>query len=103
MWIPAVAQQGWLIITRDSRIQQHIAETSAVTAASAKMVALAGREAGTLWQQLEVTLSRWRDIERVREEPGPFIYTATRTTFNPVNLAASPSRPPATRARIAKR
>ncbi len=45
IWIPETARQGWLIITRDSRIQQHRAEIEAVRTSSARMVALAGDEA----------------------------------------------------------
>ena len=44
-WIPQVASLGWLIITRDSRIQQHRAEIGSVKDDSARMVALAGDEA----------------------------------------------------------
>ncbi len=29
--------------------------------------------------QLEVFMSRWREIETLIDEPGPFIYVATRT------------------------
>jgi hypothetical protein len=50
------------------------------------MVALTGDEAIGTWQQLEVVMSQWRAIERRLEEPGPFIYTATRTTLRPVDL-----------------
>lgn len=42
VWIPEVASRGWLIITRDSRIQQHPAEIAAVKANNARMVALSG-------------------------------------------------------------
>lgn len=44
MWIPQVASLGWLIVTRDSRIQQHRAEIEAVKGSNARMVALAGDE-----------------------------------------------------------
>ena len=40
-----MASLGWLIVTRDSRIQQHRAEIEAVKASNARMVALAGDEA----------------------------------------------------------
>jgi len=62
-WIPIVAGAGWLIITRDSRIQDHRAEVAAVKDHGAKMVALAGKEALGRWQQLEVLLCQWRAIE----------------------------------------
>lgn len=42
VWIPAVAAQGWLILTRDTRITQRPAELAAVQDSGARMVALAG-------------------------------------------------------------
>jgi hypothetical protein len=44
-WIPEVAGRGWLIVTRDSRIQERRAEVAAVRDNGARMIALAGREA----------------------------------------------------------
>jgi PIN like domain len=78
-WIPEVARRGWLIITRDSRIQEHRAEVAAVRDNGARMIALASREAGGTWAQLEVFFAQWRRIEATLDEPGPFIYTASRT------------------------
>lgn len=86
IWIPVTARHGWLIITRDSAIQRHQAQIEAVRNSSARMIALTGDEAIGTWQQLEVVMSQWRAIERRLEEPGPFIYTATRTTLRPVDL-----------------
>ena len=48
----------------------------------AKMINLASKDAGTTWAQLEIVMTRWRDIERVADEPGPFIYIATRTALD---------------------
>ena len=86
MWIPQVASLGWLIITRDSRIQQHRAEIGAVKDNSARMVALAGDEARGTWKQLEILMRQWRAIEDLATRPGPFIYTATRSSFRAVDL-----------------
>ena len=86
VWIPEVARQGWLAITRDSSISAHRAEIEAVRVHGAKTVALAGDEARGTWAQLEVLLCRWRDIEALTEEPGPFIYSATRTRLRRVPL-----------------
>lgn len=72
VWIPQVAAHGWVIITRDSAIQNHSREVGAVSEHGARMVALAGSAARTKFEQLEVVT-----------EPGPFIYVATRTTFRP--------------------
>ena len=85
-WLPQVATRGWLIITRDRNIQDHRAEIGAVRDHSARMVTLHGPEARGTWEQLEIFMSRWRDIERCLDEPGPFIYTVTRTTFRPIEL-----------------
>jgi len=43
------------------------------------MVALSGKEAKDNWTQLELVMTRWREIEGLQGLPGPFIYTATRT------------------------
>jgi hypothetical protein len=43
------------------------------------MVALSGKEAKDNWTQLELVMTRWREIEGLHGLPGPFIYTATRT------------------------
>jgi len=86
VWIPRVASLGWLIITRDSRIQQHRAEIAAVRASDARMVALAGDEARGTWQQLEILMRQWRAVEDLVVRPGPFIYTATHSAFRAVGL-----------------
>jgi len=86
VWIPETARQGWLIITRDGHIQDHKAEIDAVRDSNARMIALAGKEAKNTWLQLEIVMNQWRAIERRLEQPGPFIYTATRTTLQPVDL-----------------
>jgi hypothetical protein len=85
-WIPEVTRHGWLIITRDSRIADNHAEIHAVRAAGARMVTLAGKEAIGTWNQLEVLMCRWRDIEALIDQPGPFIYSATRTRLREVPL-----------------
>lgn len=85
-WIPAVAKLGWLIVTRDSRIQDHRAEVSAVRENSAKMVALSGRDARNTWQQLEVLIRQWRGIEQLADQQGPFIWRATRSGLARVSI-----------------
>jgi hypothetical protein len=87
VWIPAVASLGWLVITRDSRIQQHRAEIAAIKINSARMVALSGNDARGTWQQLEVLMRQWRAVDALASQAGPFIYTATRTSLKPVALA----------------
>jgi hypothetical protein len=78
-WIPQVAAKGWLIITRDRHIQDKLAEINAVRTHGAKMVNFASEDAGSIWGQLEVFMSRWREIDALIDAPGPFIYIASRT------------------------
>jgi hypothetical protein len=85
-WIPRVAREGWLIITRDKRIQHHRAEVAAVRDHGAKMVALTGTDARSTWSQLEVLFSQWRRIEPLAELAGPFIWSVTRTSRTEVAL-----------------
>jgi PIN domain-containing protein len=86
-WIPDVSRRGWLIITRDRHIQEHRLEIAAVRDNGARMVALTGDEARSVFDQLEVVMCRWRDIERCLHEPPPFIYAATRTGLRKLLLA----------------
>lgn len=85
-WIPIVAKSGWLVITRDSRIQDHRAEIAAIREFNAKMVALSGTDARTTWQQLEVFMRCWRGIEAIASQAGPFIWRATRSGLSSVKL-----------------
>lgn len=87
VWIPAVAKQGLVIVTRDSKIQRRVAELNAVRDNIARMVALVSKDARTVWSQLEVLMIQWRRIGAVRSEPGPFIYRASRTAFKWVELS----------------
>jgi hypothetical protein len=86
VWIPAVAAQGWVIITRDARIAQRPVELNAVRDSGARMVAMSGSEATSTWAQLEVVMTQWRKLEDLVTRPGPFIYTMTRTSLRPVDL-----------------
>ncbi len=87
-WIPLVANRGWLIITRDHRIQDRRAEIGAVRDFGAKMVNLGSADAGTTWQQMEVLMTRWREIDVLPEQPGPFIYVASRKgAFRAISLS----------------
>lgn len=77
-WLPEVAARGWLAITRDAAIVRRLAELDAVRESGVRLVVLSGREATGTWAQLEVLLSRWREIEALAERPGPVVVTATR-------------------------
>jgi hypothetical protein len=85
-WIPTVAERGWLIITRDSRIQERRAEVAAIRDSEARLVALSGKEATGVWAQPEVLMSRWRRIESLLNDPPPLIWAAHRTGLRAVKL-----------------
>jgi hypothetical protein len=86
IWIPEVTRQGWLIITRDSRILDHRAEIGAIREHKGRLIALAGAEATNTWNQLEILMCQWHAIERRIDESGPFIYKATRTSLKAVDV-----------------
>lgn len=41
---------------------------------------IASDEKLDLWHQFETLMTRWRDIEHLSDQPGPFIYALYRTT-----------------------
>jgi hypothetical protein len=86
VWLPEAAKRGWLIISRDHNIAENLAELEAVKASGARMVALAGDDAANTWGQLEVFMRRWRQIEALLDEGGPFIYLASRTVWRRLDL-----------------
>jgi hypothetical protein len=86
VWIPETARYGWVILTRDSAIQDNAAEIAAVRDSGARMVALVGRDAGNTWDQLHVVMRRWERIEQSLTEPGPFIYALGKASFRRVDL-----------------
>ena len=85
-WIPVVAQRGWVVITRDRAITRNSREKDLVKAYEARLVILSGAEAGTTFAQLEIVMSQWRRIEACLDESGPVAYSATRTSFNMIDL-----------------
>lgn len=88
IWIPQVTERGWLILTRDHNIALNRAEIIAVRDSGARVIALAGAEAIGTWAQLEVLLCQWRAVERLLNEPGPYIYSATRTRLRLIDLSS---------------
>lgn len=67
-------------------VQNKKAELNAVKEHGAKMVNLASKDAKSKWGQLEVFMSRWRDIEKLVDQDGPFIWQASRTTMSSIDL-----------------
>jgi hypothetical protein len=73
------------VIARPASVRFYV--DAAVRESSAKMVALNQRDAQTKWGQLEVFMTRWRRIEALAAEPGPFIWRASRTAMTVINVS----------------
>ncbi len=86
VWIPEAARNGWLIITRDSAIQERRAEINAVRDSGAKMLALNGEDAIHTWDQVAIVMKRWTRIETALATAGPFIYAVGKTSWRKVPL-----------------
>jgi hypothetical protein len=72
------------VLTRDRRIERRPAEKQAVIAYGVKLFAITSAEQLDKWRQLEIIMSRWRDVERLADRQGPFIYRLTRTSVTPL-------------------
>lgn len=83
-WLRVVGRRGWTVLTRDKRIEQRPAERAAVIRHEVKLFAITSGEQLDKWRQLEIVMSRWRDIERLSGQPGPFVYRLTRTGITPL-------------------
>ncbi|MCW2759598.1 MAG: hypothetical protein JWO46_3344 [Nocardioidaceae bacterium] len=94
IWLPLVTAHGWLVISRDLRIRDNPNERRVVRETGARMVALSGMDAPNKWGQLELLMSRWRKIEELLDEPGPFIYLASRSGLRRLDLDESANRTP---------
>lgn len=86
VWIPTVTRAGMAIITRDKHMATRTAEKDQVLAAGARMFAITSRENLDLWGLVEVVVTQWRKIEEAAREPGPYIYSVTRTTMDKIDL-----------------
>jgi len=84
-WIPIAAGAGWIVITRDGAMIRKPVEREAITSAGARHVALdPEKKQLNVWQELEVVVTQWRSIERLLDEPGPWVYFATRSRLRKV-------------------
>ena len=85
-WIPQVAAAGMAIISRDAAISRRRVEKDAVLAAGAQMFAITDPGQLRVWDPLEIVMQRWRDMEQLRERPGPYIFALTRTRMTEIDL-----------------
>ncbi|MDT5371320.1 MAG: hypothetical protein QOC62_5751 [Mycobacterium sp.] len=85
-WIPVVAQNSWVVITRDSNIMDHVSLLELIKEHGLRLIALSGKDGGDPWGQLEIVLSHWRQIEALCERRGPLLMVATRTSLRQVDI-----------------
>ncbi|OBJ49546.1 hypothetical protein A9W95_25620 [Mycobacterium sp. 1423905.2] len=85
-WIPIVASRGWVAITRDADIQNHLSLLQLVQEFQLRLVTLTGSDAGTPSRQLGIVIPQWRNIESLVDRHGPLIIAATRTGFRHVDI-----------------
>lgn len=85
-WIPKVAAASMAIISRDRAISRRRAEKDAILAAGAQMFAITDPGQLRVWDLLEIVIHRWRDMERMRERSGPYIFALTRTRMTEIDL-----------------
>ena len=86
-WIPQVAAAGMAIISRDAAISRRRVEKDAVLAAGAQMFAITDPGQLRVWDPLEIVMHRWRDMERLRERSGPYIFAVSRTRLTEIDLS----------------
>jgi len=89
IWIPHVTTAGLAIITRDKKIQTRTREINAVYAAGARMFAITSEENLNRWGLLEVFVPNFRAIEEAARQPGPYVYSVTRTGIRNLDIFES--------------
>jgi hypothetical protein len=62
-----------------ARILRVSAERQAIMDHAAKLFAISSPAVLNKWQQLEILMARWRDIERISQQRGPFIHALSYT------------------------
>jgi predicted nuclease of predicted toxin-antitoxin system len=72
-WLPAVAQRGWVILTKDKNIRRRAGEREALVTAQARIITLtSGNMSGATMAALFV--QHLADIEQLaNSQPAPFV------------------------------
>ena len=78
VWLAAVGQRGWTVITKDDRIRFNQAERAALIAHAVGCFIVSRRNAPR-WQLAQSLLRAWDDIARIADtEARPFLYAVYR-------------------------
>lgn len=87
-WLPVVGKAGLVVLTRDKRIRSRPLERQALLEHGVRACFLTAGGQLTLFEQLQLWLRNWSEIERlVAEEPAPWLASVTT---NGVRLIAKP-------------
>jgi hypothetical protein len=76
-WLPIAGAQRWAVITRDKHIRTRPGEVAAVKAHGIRLFAITASGVLNRWDQLELLVRRWPQIERALVDPGPFVCGVT--------------------------
>jgi hypothetical protein len=85
-WLPIVGASGWSVITRDKHIRTRPGEIAAVRAHGIRVFAITSANELNRWEQLDILVRRWPQIERHAAKPGPLICAVTYASVTPLNL-----------------
>jgi hypothetical protein len=77
-WLPHIGARGWVLLTKDKNIRRNVLEVRAILNADVRAFALVATDM-TGVDQAQVFIDARRRIARIAQQPGPFIYTLTRT------------------------
>lgn len=88
-WIPVVAVQRLIVITRDRRIRYRPVEKRAWIDHGVRGFVLTGRRSQSTADSLGLLERHWSSIERLAatEPQGPWMYGVTQVGIRPVSLA----------------
>lgn len=79
VWIPVVAAQGWVVITKDSAIGGTLRLRQLANDHGARLLAIAARERMRKWDQLVVVSANWSCFDALVDVPGPWMYRVSRS------------------------
>ena len=85
VWLPDVAQRGWIILTRDKRIRRRPIEKQALIASGAKAFVLTATDL-TGQEMADILVKQINRIERIARKTGPLVAAISRTTVTMLKL-----------------
>jgi hypothetical protein len=78
-WIPVAAENRWVVVLRDKRLQKRPAELAALAANPLRVLVLTSAGQLRVWDQLRVLLRYWDRIEeQIEENAGPWLVAVTK-------------------------